>query len=522
MFEFFVPGAELPLAGFAESASASNSSSSTTTAGNQSLSAGQTQSSSSSVIELECGDNLLSLNSSGSASGSMEASSSTSFTDSDGAGTFTIIIRQSTFSSGTNSQTFDSLFVVSGFTTSVESMSSVSGKSGNTVIVESTFSRTNGVTQTTVSSTSESTTSNSGSLSTSFTTSGEAAVNTTTIDTVTSTITSYSTTESETSVLTGITTSSSSGDVTETGWTTSTTSSTVEWPYSTFTTESEGDTVTDTVTASIITTVLTSTTELSTLAGNENCRGIDTVYLPSPCHVLYEAGPIGEGQVLPFCDVYSPEAEVSISQEYETSSTTSSSTASNSAYGRTEWSYEFGTGTTGGFPQTFFGTAVVFVPDSLPGFQPYYAMAISDDVYDSFTIDVATTLATTTPEYSLRSEGTMFQRGQITQVLTLNSNDTLVMGTPVGTTSVVGKGGYGWVTGDATVVFSRGVYNITHVGTDGTTSSEVVTYSTTGSTIISPLGEALGIIAALAVSDGGTWGEGVEKKTVVELACALL
>jgi hypothetical protein len=517
MFDYIVDGDALPPSGEAGTFSSSGeTNTSATSTGNQETSTHATAFSTNEFSLLECGNATVgaTLSSGNTVTGS--GSNTTSFTV---GGSTVSVTNNYSFSSNAQINSF-SYSEVNGFTTEVSS--------GSTVIVNASSSAgtsrvavdsTGGATTLETTTSDATNTTNSTTFATTNTTSAVGAKNTTTEQVLTATITSYSTGTTETTVLTGteITTNTSS-----TYWTTTTTETTVEVPFSSYTTTDEEGTITTFVTATITYTEKALTTEAVTFDGSEGCMDQDTIYEAGECMRLYTAGPSGGG-IQAFCDVYASVLSFIRKHTWEPTSTTSGESGDSSASGYTSFSYlPVEQSTDGGYPQTFVGGFNVKVPSSPPGYQPYDSLAVSDDVYGSYTIDVATTLDTDSPEYSSRSAGTTFGRGPITQVLTLDSNDTLVMGTVVASTTGIGNGGYGYVSGDATVSFAVGVYDVTSVSSNGSSSSEQITVAATMTSEISPAGVVLGIYAVVAVSGTTGWENGVEKKTAVELDCDVL
>lgn len=524
MFEFVIDGDELPLAGFQETQTASTSVNTTTEVGSNSSTNDSSSSGSTNIIELECGNGLLSVRSEYSQSGSYTGDTTASRTFLSGTSTYSETQSTGANSSGFVSGSFLSVQAVSGFSTTLNVVSSVSGSSSTSRNLGTTVnSPGGGVTTNSTTETSVSTVSGLGETETTVTTSGLAAVNTTTMETVTATYTTWVLSEIETTVLTAtVVTETVEGDTEFTYWTTTESTSTVDWPVSSFTTLDGEETITEAVTSTITSEFKTVTTYITNLVGDENCRGLATVFEPEECAVLFVAGPMTPGAVFAFCDVYASTSADTIYPLYDTTSTTTSSSTTDAAFGRTEWTYVPGTATVDGFPQTFFGMAGVEVPDSLPGYQPWYALGVTDDVFESYTIVVASTLSTDTPEYSQRSQGFTVARGNITQVLTLNTADEFIEGPAADTTSVPANGGFGWVGGPATAVYQPGVYRVTTISSDGATAEGTSFLSESQSELLGD-GEVLGIITELAVSGlTVTWGEGVEKRTFVELPCDAL
>src|SRR5204862_323503 len=103
------------------------------------------------------------------------------------------------------------------------------------------------------------------------------------------------------------------------------------------------------------------------------------------------------------------------------------------------------------------------------GYQPWSALSITDPVYGSFSIAVATSV-TDTDLIALRRLGsTVSRRGGVTQVAPLHTADTVHAGSVVTTSGddFNANGGYNGATGLNTVHFTPGVYYITSYDTGG-------------------------------------------------------
>ncbi|WP_075089141.1 hypothetical protein [Verrucomicrobium spinosum] len=186
----------------------------------------------------------------------------------------------------------------------------------------------------------------------------------------------------------------------------------------------------------------------------------DTHYAPQLCHKLYTAGPHGGG-LSAFDEVWSTVAETVFSAyigepytdsfAHGTVSTYDSQTTARSVTGtyqtrvvttvrqfRSESSMEFaefnysGTELTGtDAPVLLWGggynTWEINLRRLENGYMPASALATSDNIYHTYTIQVAASV-TNVDEQALRAEGTTYPWLNVTQVNTIHSDDTLNMG----------------------------------------------------------------------------------------------
>lgn len=520
MFEFYIPGESLPPFGVVGYSNLETSNESSEVVGLQSFYSTFFTSENASWSLLNCGLRYNVINHTDSGQRSFSVSNSSSFVD--GGSSFTVVVTGSSsesyaFESGSTGST-------EGLSTTNISSSALTGTSearngGRTTVSWSTGGGGSSSSENSGTPGSTTTSGNNAFSEVLTTTEGFGELTTTT-ESVNITITSYDYSTFSTSALTGFTSSySDSNSQTVTYWTTGTTETTVEQPYSTWTSLSGEDTVTETVTAEVTVSTLTFTDITVTLDEAATCKDNITRYEADPCNRLYYAGPVVG--IVAFCDAFQSAESVDRSHAYTTTELVTSEEGPGSEYVETTYAYGLETTTTDGFPETFQGSFNVFVPDSLPGYQPYSALGVSDDVYESYTIVVPPTLDTDTPEYSSRTDGLTFGRGNITQVLTLNSEDSISLGSVVGTQSVGGKGGWGWIPGAGTAIFSPGVFNITMCSSDGNTSSEQSTFNAS-LTVTLIEGVVYAISAEIAVSDGGAWPAGEEQIFVMELPCEIL
>lgn len=517
MFEFTEPGDALPLLGFSVTESWMDSASSSTSGSTSSSEFESNADFGRTLFSLDCGQWSSEYSESATSSASSTGSSSSSFTTLSGTLTRTISQEFAASSSRSFESGFSTYQEVDGFTTRISSSSYILANTEVGGTIRATTFGTGGASTTTEATTDTGTTLDiSGSTAAEGTTSGLAAFNTTTTDTATETIVSYVDSFIETTVLTGTTSTDDTSTVPY--WTTETVTTEFEFPVSSFTYEDGTETLTSVITGEITYTFIDLTTIEAELVGDEGCRAIGTRYEPAECHVLFTAGAGGSG-VMNFCDVFQSADSLLVNPDFETFSSSTQTNDGDSEHGETYFSYIDATTTAEGVPVTFMGAFSIVVPASLPGYQPYSDLATTAGVYDSYTISVPTSVATDTPEYSSRTAGATFARGSITQVLTLNSEDTLEMGNTVDTTTIFANGGWGFSPGAPSATFEKGIYAITSFYPNGSTSSGLLTVVDAFITSEIDDGVVLGIVPVVAVSFAGTWEGGREKKTAIEIPC---
>lgn len=231
------------------------------------------------------------------------------------------------------------------------------------------------------------------------------------------------------------------------------------------------------------------------------------------CKQLYYAGEYsGMGH---WCDVWDPisvglyspdyveydEPEVNEGGEYDAGggphrTNWSSYSASGVSYSINS-EYYYGPG------EPDYSPAVIIALPAAYGVQHYRSLDLGDTLYGSYSINVAAS-CTVVSERASRQFGYRYNRGNITQVATLNSNDTLVVGGAGGTYTsgqVNRGGGEGIWHGDNSVKWPVGVYDYTKI-VGGSPVTARVTY-TSPYTEISPRG-VLWTIVPQRIAFGGT------------------
>jgi hypothetical protein len=197
---------------------------------------------------------------------------------------------------------------------------------------------------------------------------------------------------------------------------------------------------------------------------------------PGHCCELFTSP--GIDGISAFCDAYASVAG-GLTLEQDISSTSDSAT-DDMGGSTTSWGYDIEGQTETDSPigiDPHFGMGV---PSVIPGigYRPYSALSNSDPIYDSYTIDVAAT-CTNTDESTRRQQGILVTANFGTQVVTLNSEDSLVMGSVVtaSTFEDAGAGGFPDAAGDISYTFSSGVYGITRYDSAGVSSETTESYS---------------------------------------------
>jgi hypothetical protein len=263
---------------------------------------------------------------------------------------------------------------------------------------------------------------------------------------------------------------------------------------------------------------------LTTSAGPANTAGFfaRTVFAADLCNVLWVAAGPMDSPIAAFCEAFeTSDSYVSTGDAFETTQTTGSDTVGGVAF--TVYGYDFDTDTdTDTFasetqgPTPLLGTYVIQCPAAIEGYQPYSAMGLGDPIYGAFTIHVASTV-TDTSEAVLRAAGATYGRGAITQVVTMNSADTLDMGGAIGGDTTVSQdlphgGGYGNVPGNNTLRLFPGIYQLTHYDTIGGST-------TTRSTVADSTSFTFGRGEVYAISIMDAYTQGAPVPVLLEQTC---
>lgn len=269
---------------------------------------------------------------------------------------------------------------------------------------------------------------------------------------------------------------------------------------------------------------VTGVPELTTTTGDWPANvATETRVVAERCHQLYQAGE--HDALAHWCDVWTPVAVGSLVPSYSEQTITEEPYT----YLLEEEGYSVGQSSQGGIT-TFERVSAEFTVAAGPtpmggmiirspaanGFQHYNSLAPDDPVFATFTIHLPTTV-TDTAESTARKFGRRVMRGNITQVVTLNAEDSLSMGAAVSTFAGGGDaGGYGLMNGLNTITWQRGIYNFTY-HQDGSSSSGRRT-ETTSVTEISPRGRVWHVTPQ-SVDLGGLWND--SPIIHMELPCSL-
>lgn len=190
----------------------------------------------------------------------------------------------------------------------------------------------------------------------------------------------------------------------------------------------------------------------------------------SPCCQLWWAQGGVDG-VKAFCEVFSSlGGRVTVTPDLESTSTTATD-----AFGGGTTTYGISSpalSQTNGPEVLLAGAYTLAAPVMIAvGYRPGSAVNLTDPVYDGYTINVASSV-TDDDEWNARFIGSTIQALSITEVLTLNSDDTLSLGSVVSdstTTAMVAGVGGGFTNfpGDQTLTLGEGVFGLTFYSSDG-------------------------------------------------------
>jgi hypothetical protein len=355
----------------------------------------------------------------------------------------------------------------------------------------------------------------------------------TTSSTSTTTSSTFSTTETFESSFSGSNQTTSTSEFTETGtsWSTASELTFIHTTYST--TADDGTTVTiystgltetsfeNHVTADSITsyTFLRTYTDYVQTEGDDTYSPLNarnTRIMANVCHALWTAGPIFGTERS--CDIFAEDAgPIEFSPFYTQLSITDA--GANDSF--TFWFFveSFQTGVDYPVPYGEFKNIGFQAPGFVSGYRPWSAVQSDKAIYSSYSIDLPFTVSGT--DFFIRQIGTTFDKGRITDVLTLNSEDTLVMMSEVtSSTDTIGAaaGGFPGRAGQITMVQNQGVYSITEYNVAGDISVYETTVTPSESSTTIPEGNVYAWESIDAYVPTAGWPTN-EKTFVMEIPC---
>jgi hypothetical protein len=248
-----------------------------------------------------------------------------------------------------------------------------------------------------------------------------------------------------------------------------------------------------------------------------------TFFSAGPCMRLYVSPGIAENGVSALCEVFhSVDGVLQTAASFRSSTTTFDDGAGRSS---TLYSYETVTHSGGNrAPTPQVGVVDWRSPSLFPGCRPYSALEVTDAIYSSYSIAVAPTV-TATAEHTRRASGRTFVGPPgVTQVVTWNSADTLVMESLITDSTAsggaLGGGGFPPAQGNMSATFYPGVFLLTTYADTGGSFTTRLTFTDSTTTSWSR-GEEWVVEALPAYKDSGVIVETENFAALIELPCGL-